>query len=58
MIFVLIFMAVMIVNPIGPFIPWGWNITDMLAILPLATVVVSHVLLPLALSPALLKMTF
>ncbi|KAG9248649.1 glycosyl transferase family group 2-domain-containing protein [Calycina marina] len=46
----------MILLAIGPFIPYGWEITDFVAILPLATVTASHLLLPLALNPAL--MTF
>jgi hypothetical protein len=38
------------------FVPWDWRITDFVAILPMATVAASHLLLPLALNPAL--MTF
>lgn len=37
-------------------IPPDWMITDFVAILPMATVTVSHMLLPIALNPAL--MTF
>ena len=48
--------AGMIVLAVGPFIPYDWKITDFVAILPLATVSASHLLLPLALNPAL--MTF
>ncbi|KAF2798522.1 hypothetical protein K505DRAFT_346522 [Melanomma pulvis-pyrius CBS 109.77] len=40
----------------APFIPYSWHIKDFVAILPMATVTVSHLLLPIALNPAL--MTF
>lgn len=38
------------------FVPHDWRITDFVAILPMVTVAGSHLLLPLALNPAL--MTF
>ncbi|KAK3367330.1 glycosyl transferase family group 2-domain-containing protein [Lasiosphaeria ovina] len=56
MIFATVFIAGMVILAVGPFIPYSWNITDFVAILPMATVAVSHLLLPLALNPAL--MTF
>lgn len=56
MIFSVITIVVMIVLAVAPFVPYGWNITDFVAILPMATVAVSHMLLPIALNPAL--MTF
>ncbi|PBP28266.1 hypothetical protein BUE80_DR000804 [Diplocarpon rosae] len=37
-------------------VPYDWQITDFVAILPMATITASHLLLPLALNPAL--MTF
>ena len=46
----------MILLAIAPFIPYDWKITDFVAILPMATVTASHLLLPIALNPAL--MTF
>ncbi|KAI4794368.1 hypothetical protein E4T45_12396, partial [Aureobasidium sp. EXF-8846] len=46
----------MIILATGTFIPYDWMITDFVAILPMATVVASHFLLPIALNPAL--MTF
>lgn len=46
----------MIVMAQAPFIPWSWEITNFVAILPMATIVASHMLLPIALNPAL--MTF
>ncbi|KAH9883981.1 glycosyl transferase family group 2-domain-containing protein [Xylariomycetidae sp. FL2044] len=55
-LFALSFIALMVILAIAPFIPPMWRITDFVAILPMATVAVSHFLLPLALNPAL--MTF
>lgn len=46
----------MIILAVAPFIPYSWHIKDFVAILPMATVTVSHLLLPIALNPAL--MTF
>jgi hypothetical protein len=46
----------MIILAVAPFIPYSWHITDFVAILPMATVTGSHLLLPLVLNPAL--MTF
>ncbi|OAA60262.1 Glycosyl transferase, family 2 [Niveomyces insectorum RCEF 264] len=46
----------MVILATAPFVPVYWRITDFVAILPMATVAVSHLLLPLALNPAL--MTF
>lgn len=48
--------AGMIILAVAPFVPHDWRITDFVAILPMATVVASHFLLPLVLNPAL--MTF
>ncbi|KAK3372222.1 glycosyl transferase family group 2-domain-containing protein [Podospora didyma] len=56
MIFASIFIAAMVVLAVAPFVPYSWHITDFVAILPMATVATSHLLLPLALNPAL--MTF
>jgi hypothetical protein len=56
MIFASIFIAGMVILAVAPFIPYSWHITDFVAILPMATVAGSHLLLPLALNPAL--MTF
>ncbi|KAK1828593.1 glycosyltransferase family 2 protein [Podospora conica] len=56
MIFATIFIVGMIILAVAPFIPYSWHITDFVAILPMATVAGSHLLLPLALNPAL--MTF
>ncbi|KXX82327.1 Glucans biosynthesis glucosyltransferase H [Madurella mycetomatis] len=56
MLFATVSIAAMIILAIAPFIPYSWHITDFVAILPMATVAASHLLLPLALNPAL--MTF
>jgi hypothetical protein len=46
----------MIVLATGDFVPHDWRIKDFVAILPMATVAGSHMLLPIVLNPAL--MTF
>ncbi|KLU83066.1 hypothetical protein MAPG_02133 [Magnaporthiopsis poae ATCC 64411] len=56
MLFASVFIAGMIILAVAPFVPYDWKITDFVAILPMATVAASHLLLPLALNPAL--MTF
>ncbi|KAI9752354.1 MAG: hypothetical protein M4579_005662 [Chaenotheca gracillima] len=48
----------MIVLACGSFIPPDWQIRDFVAILPMATVTVSHLLLPIALNPALMTFSF
>ncbi|KAK5655991.1 hypothetical protein OQA88_5129 [Cercophora sp. LCS_1] len=56
MLFATLFIVGMIILAVAPFIPYSWHIKDFVAILPMATVAGSHLLLPLALNPAL--MTF
>ncbi|KAK4117397.1 hypothetical protein N656DRAFT_699381 [Canariomyces notabilis] len=56
MLFATVFIVGMVILATAPFIPYSWHITDFVAILPMATVAASHLLLPLALNPAL--MTF
>ncbi|KAJ4421057.1 hypothetical protein N0V82_003961 [Gnomoniopsis sp. IMI 355080] len=51
-------MVGMIFLAVAPFVPWAWRITDFVAILPLAAVATSHFLLPLALNPGLMKLSF
>lgn len=46
----------MIMMATAPWVPYDWKIGDFVAILPMATVAVSHLLLPIVLNPAL--MTF
>jgi len=48
----------MIVLAKGSFVPLDWRIVDFVAILPLATITISIILLPLALNPALMTFTF
>lgn len=54
--FALFGIAAMIVLATGSYIPYSWRIKDFVAILPMATVTGSHLLLPIVLNPAL--MTF
>lgn len=54
--FALLGIVAMVVLARAPFIPFSWAITDFIAILPMATVTGSHLLLPIVLNPAL--MTF
>ncbi|KAF1997916.1 hypothetical protein P154DRAFT_440284 [Amniculicola lignicola CBS 123094] len=54
--FAIIGIVVMATLAVAPFIPYSWHIKDFVAILPMATVTTSHLLLPIALNPAL--MTF
>ncbi|RDW92339.1 hypothetical protein BP5796_01733 [Coleophoma crateriformis] len=56
MAFAILGIAGMIILATAPFVPYDWRIQDFVAILPMATVTASHLLLPLALNPAL--MTF
>ncbi|KAH7037098.1 glycosyl transferase family group 2-domain-containing protein [Microdochium trichocladiopsis] len=54
MLFSCTFIAIMIIFAKAPFIPYDWRITDFVAILPMSTVVASHLLLPIALNPAIM----
>jgi len=56
--FAVLSIAGMIVMAYGQFVPYDWRITDFVAILPMATVSASHLLLPLALNPALMTFTW
>ncbi|RFU31186.1 hypothetical protein B7463_g5182, partial [Scytalidium lignicola] len=56
MLFAILAIVGMIILSLGPFVPYDWRINDFIAILPMSTVAASHLLLPLALNPAL--MTF
>ena len=56
MLFAIIGIGGMIVLATGEFVPYDYRINDFVAILPMATVTVSHLLLPIVLNPAL--MTF
>ncbi|KAF2839974.1 hypothetical protein M501DRAFT_932689 [Patellaria atrata CBS 101060] len=54
--FALFGIVAMVVLATAGFVPHDWKITDFVAILPMATVTASHLLLPIVLNPAL--MTF
>lgn len=56
MTFSILSIIMMMVMATADFVPYDWQITDFVAILPMATVTGSHLLLPLALNPSL--MTF
>lgn len=58
MAFALFGIIIMIVFAVAPFIPWSWNITSFVAIVPMCTVTVSHLLMPIVLNPALMTFTF
>ncbi|EFX01856.1 hypothetical protein CMQ_4927 [Grosmannia clavigera kw1407] len=55
-LFSLVSIVAMIILAEASFVPYDWRIKDFVAILPMATVSASHLLLPFALNPAL--MTF
>jgi hypothetical protein len=48
----------MIIMATVDFLPWSWNITQFIAIFPLATLCGSHLLLPIALNPDLMTFSF
>lgn len=50
--------VVMIIFATATFIPYDWRIVDFVALLPMSTVSISHLLLPIALNPALMTFSF
>ena len=46
------------VGPVGQLVPFGWRIDFFTAIWPLATIVASHLLLPIVLNPGLMLFTW
>lgn len=56
--FALISIIGMIILACAPFVPWSWRIKDFIAILPMSTVAASHLLMPIALNPALMTFSF
>ncbi|KAH7176638.1 Ncp1-like protein [Dactylonectria macrodidyma] len=52
--FSLLFIVGIVILAIAPFVPYDWRVTNFVAIVPIATILASHFLLPLALNPALL----
>lgn len=58
MLFCLALIAAMVIMAEAPFIPWSWNITEFVAIFPLALMCACHMLLPIVLNPSLMAFTF
>lgn len=58
MLFCFALIAAMVIMAEAPFIPWSWNITEFVAIFPLALMVACHMLLPIVLNPSLMAFTF
>lgn len=60
MIFSVTCIALMIVlgTGLGGLIPPDWMIKDFVAILPMATVAISHLLLPIVLNPGLMRFSY
>lgn len=58
MTFSLLMLIMVIVLATSSFVPYDWRITDFIAILPMSSVWLSHVLLPIALNPALMTFKF
>ena len=56
MTFSIVMTAGMVVMAEGSFVPYSWQIHQLEAIVPMSSLVVGHMLLPLALNPGL--MTF
>lgn len=55
---ILAIVAMIILATGSSFVPRTWMIKDFVAILPMATVAGSHLLLPIALNPALMTFQF
>ena len=51
-------MMVALGTGLGGIVPYDWMITDFVAILPMATVAGSHLLLPIALNPGLMRFSY
>ncbi|KAK0660554.1 hypothetical protein DIS24_g3065 [Lasiodiplodia hormozganensis] len=58
MLFCFALIAGMVIMARGPFIPWSWEITEFVAIFPMAVMVACHILLPIVLNPSLMAFTF
>ena len=56
--FCVICIAGMIILAEAPFVPYDWRIHQVISIIPLSSVVVGHLLLPLALNPGLMTFAF
>ena len=53
-----ILMMIALGTGLGGLVPYSWMITDFVAILPMATVSVSHFLLPIVLNPGLMRFSY
>ncbi|KAL0259452.1 hypothetical protein SLS55_005189 [Diplodia seriata] len=58
MLFCFALIAGMVIMAEAPFIPWSWEITEFVAIFPMAVMVACHILLPIVLNPSLMAFTF
>lgn len=56
--FAILSIAAMVIFSCAPWIPWDWKINSFIAILPMSTVAASHLLMPIALNPALMTFSF
>lgn len=56
--FFICFLSIAAMVYMGKFAPYNWRITQFASIFPLAMVVGCHLLLPLALSPALMRLSW
>jgi hypothetical protein len=56
--FALVAIVGMVVLAEGTFVPYSWEVRDLVAVLPMATVAASHLLLPVVLNPALMKFSW
>lgn len=52
--FSVVMIAAMIFFSVSPYVPWSWQINQLEALIPLASLVFSHFLLPLALNPGIM----
>ena len=58
MAFAVLGIVAMVVLARASFVPYNWRIVDFVAILPMATVTASHLLLPIVLNPALMAFSW
>lgn len=56
--FAILSIAAMVIFATASWVPWEWRINDFIAILPMSTVAASHLLMPIALNPALMTFSF
>lgn len=56
--FFICFLSIAVMVYMAKFAPYNWRITDLPCIFPIAILVVCHLLLPLVLSPALMRLSW